>query len=397
MSGRHWGWGGGCLVALGLWLALNACGARTSLQGFDVGGAAGAESMGVAGRAGGTSNAGTSGGGVSNFGGSGSAGFPGAGAAAGGTSSGGVSSNGGSPTVGTAGAAGCIGLVPAGQPRIALAAASGCALDSTGHARCWGQGPSINAPLSPPSGPLSQIAAEEGEYVGIDAAARPEFWGLLLVPGPPPAGSFQQATLTGTGVACASALCTGPVQCWPPNKRGVSDPPLFDFLQIAGGGSHVCGVETGHTVQCWGDNTYGQSSPPPGGFVFVTSGLQHSCAIAFDGHVVCWGAGSAGAPLSTQNFGQGMPPAGAFKYLGAGAFHTCGIAADDSVKCWGAGTTTQNCGDPPYECGQAIAPAGAFQQVAGGITHSCGIRLDGSLVCWGSNADGRATPPPDFK
>ncbi|HEY1537477.1 MAG TPA: hypothetical protein VGF76_25830, partial [Polyangiaceae bacterium] len=288
-------------------------------------------------------------------------------------------------------------------PRLALTGSSGCAIDSTGAARCWGSSGAdlTGPPPAPPTADFTQVAAELDLYAALDNMHAPMFWsqgpaGSPVPAAPTPSGSFDQIVIARHSIACGLTSC-GAIECWPPDDNdGLSNPPSGSFRQIAGGGTHACGIDAVGTLHCWGDDSFGQTEPPSGTFMSVTCGLEHGCAIASDGHVECWGAGSKLPNDTTDNFGQAIPPAGSFKSLSAGEYHTCGIASDDTVQCWGAGTTASDCAGLT-ECGQAMPPTGKFQEVAGNFTNSCGIRADGTLVCWGSNTGGRSTPPSDFK
>ncbi|MFQ5678879.1 MAG: hypothetical protein ACE5HP_05415, partial [Gemmatimonadota bacterium] len=83
--------------------------------------------------------------------------------------------------------------------------------------------------------------------------------------------------------------------------------PGFDFLQVAAGSRHSCGVTDGDLAVCWGRGEGGrlgtgteQDRPTPtavaGGLALsqVSAGAEHTCALAISGALFCWGRGAAG-------------------------------------------------------------------------------------------------------
>jgi hypothetical protein len=128
-------------------------------------------------------------------------------------------------------------------------------------------------------------------------------------------------------------------------------------------------VSAAGTAGCWGYNAAGQATAPAGNYVDVAVGDHHSCGLRSDGTIACWGRNSDGAAA---------PPAGTFNVLASGRFHACAIRTNGTLTCWGAN-----------DAGQATPPAtGLYTAVSAGMSHSCAIRDDGARVCWGSNASG---------
>jgi alpha-tubulin suppressor-like RCC1 family protein len=81
------------------------------------------------------------------------------------------------------------------------------------------------------------------------------------------------------------------------------------FVRIAAGGWHTCGIDAGGQTYCWGDNSYSQFGD--GG----TTSSQLPRPVT-------------GLPLFTQ--------------LTAGGAHTCGVTAAGAMYCWGANTYGQS-------------------------------------------------------
>ena len=76
-------------------------------------------------------------------------------------------------------------------------------------------------------------------------------------------------------------------------------------------------------VECWGSNDFGESDAPAGNFIQIASGCRHNCGIRDDGSMACWGS----------NFsGESTPRTGTWDRISAGLFSTCSI--DLSTKPW---------------------------------------------------------------
>ena len=54
----------------------------------------------------------------------------------------------------------------------------------------------------------------------------------------------------------------------------------------------------------------GQASPPDGEFVEIAAGYWHTCGLHADGSVECWGSGDPGDPVDVNGVHQGQsdPP-----------------------------------------------------------------------------------------
>ena len=204
----------------------------------------------------------------------------------------------------------------------------------------------------------------------------------------------------------------GTVVCW--GKTYHYQPPSDDdFKQISAGGSgfndrgHTCGVRSNGRVVCWGSNVDGESTPPTGTFQQVSAGGNSTCGMKTDGTVACWGSRTSLPPITFQQISNGLnhlcglmttgyilcpndvaaPTLGNFQQVSTGNHHACGVKTDGYVSCWGDDSE-----------GQVSPPTGTFQQVSAGLFYTCGIKTGGSVVCWGSNhlfgdVIGRTTPP----
>ena len=87
---------------------------------------------------------------------------------------------------------------------------------------------------------------------------------------------------------------------------GVPFPP-FDWVSVAAGAQHACGIAGDRVLRCWGAGTYGElglgptppvSSPTPVGadadWVTVTAGSGFTCGAHAGGRLACWGANGVG-------------------------------------------------------------------------------------------------------
>jgi hypothetical protein len=142
------------------------------------------------------------------------------------------------------------------------------------------------------------------------------------------------------------------------------------FRKINAGGFHVCGLRYDDSVACWGYDTAVAGTPLSGTFRDIAATMYGACAIRMNGNITCWGLTS------------GTPPTGTYRSIAGGYMHACAIADDDTVHCWGTNAY-----------GETTAPNGAFSQVDAGNSFTCGLRPNGSIECWGDDSDGRSAAP----
>jgi alpha-tubulin suppressor-like RCC1 family protein len=203
-----------------------------------------------------------------------------------------------------------------------------------------------------------------------------------------------------------------------------------DWVHVAVGGHHACGVRSDGSAWCWGLGNDGQrgdasdtearftparvlaAGAAPGGpawtdWQLLVAGDAHTCGVRADGTGWCWGQGDEGqrgddtteGPQFTPSPIAAAEPLRAWTWLAAGATHTCGLHADGSLWCWGSGGYGQRgdgTGDAiraaPVEVDEPLPfepPWTDWVQFAVGWDATCGLRTDGSLWCWGSARHGR--------
>ena len=198
----------------------------------------------------------------------------------------------------------------------------------------------------------------------------------------------------------------------PDLRRRADDPPEGEFLDIAAGRFHACGLRADRSVVCWGSSREGQATSPGGEFAAISAGEYHTCGLRPGGAAICWGE------IYYRGVRSGAPE-GAFASIASGYNTSCGIRSGGSVECWGGGRSS-----PPGEfisydigahdaCGvtvglevvcqsvfgsvSALSWAGPMTTLSMGATHGCGIRPDDSLVCWYGNHDLIAPPGGTFE
>jgi alpha-tubulin suppressor-like RCC1 family protein len=80
------------------------------------------------------------------------------------------------------------------------------------------------------------------------------------------------------------------------------------WVAIDAGEDHVCGIQTGGSLWCWGENTWGQVGNGSSGsdvttptrvgsasdWVAVALGEDHTCGVRAGGSLWCWGANDLG-------------------------------------------------------------------------------------------------------
>jgi hypothetical protein len=141
----------------------------------------------------------------------------------------------------------------------------------------------------------------------------------------------------------------GVVECWGESALGLTSPPGTAFSQI----SSSCGVLPSAEIRCWGDE---DPSPPQGSYVWVDSEPGY-CAIDDIGQIHCWG----------DHEQLTDPPDGVFVQTDDG----CGTSESGTIHCW-LGTADV-----------LTPPDGVFSYAAGARSWACGIRIDGTGICWG--------------
>jgi len=154
----------------------------------------------------------------------------------------------------------CWGLNDAGQtvpPRgtgyraitAAKAAHHTCALDAQDAIVCWGDGQEGQTAGLPGTG-YWLLAATETGGCAVDSDGTLRCWGNPI-PGLPFTDGITSLS-AGRDFVCA--VRAGTINCWgPANTDGVLEPPPgSDFVRIGAGFTHACALRRNGRVKCWG-------------------------------------------------------------------------------------------------------------------------------------------------
>jgi alpha-tubulin suppressor-like RCC1 family protein len=320
----------------------------------------------------------------------------------------------------------------------------GCARMSTGRLFCWGFGDNgrlgdatiVNSAVpvpvlqsgQPAGGAFwsdwSRDATASSHSCGLRTNGSAWCWGY---------GNFGKrgdGTATANGVTPARVLEAG---------QSAGGTSWSDWIALAGGGEHTCGIRQDKSAWCWGYGRYGQrgdatqtdgrfsprqvvqADQAAGGAVWndwaaLTGGFYHTCGLRTDGTAWCWGRGTYGQ-RGDGLFGdtydvrdtpvQVLRDSGPSIYwtdwtkISSFGYHTCGIRTDGSAWCWGyGGNGERGDGNTASEASRPVRvwAAGAatstgawadWTAVSAGWSHTCGIRTDGTAWCWGNGTSGQ--------
>jgi alpha-tubulin suppressor-like RCC1 family protein len=168
--------------------------------------------------------------------------------------------------------------------------------------------------------------------------------------------------------------------CWgwsvgpTPSVFAVPGSPVLS--EVAGGLAFMCAVSAGGTIYCWGDNMFGQLGngtagpthvPTPiagdnGQYVRLAVGGQHACGLTAEGSAYCWGHGGNGQ-LGNGAVGHSnipvlvsLPSGMRFVGITAGHLHTCAWTEAGAVYCWGENSVG--------ELGVAVPPGTTWHYTA---------------------------------
>ena len=296
-----------------------------------------------------------------------------------------------------------------------------CAVSTTNHVYCWGNGAS------------GQLGTSTTETCPMTSCS------TVPLPVDPPAsgpGSFDSVAVAHLH-SCAVGV-DGRVYCWGGNPAGqlgdstTSSRTTPDtvvgafanpFVAVHVGGSSACGLLSDGDMYCWGLNLFGElgdgttdSRLSP---VVVSGGLKFASFDVGDylargvevgsEDVFCWGRGSAGQLGTVAT--EGCDYAGSivdcstspvrvsgglsFESVSVGTWHACGVSAG-AIYCWGwntfgrfgdggpgiVSTTPMPTTDP------AEGPV-TWSLVSAGRDHTCGVTTNGIGYCWGRNQVGQ--------
>ena len=179
---------------------------------------------------------------------------------------------------------------------------------------CWGVGFANGAETLPLDAPISDIQMGKVFVCGLTPQADMVCLSIDGQPAEITRGPFAQLAV---GIAHVCALREdGSAHCQVRNLSLRSNPPPTEFVQIAAGERHSCGITRESQIECWGSEQVGLSgewlTAPYGEFAAIFIAWQNFCALRPNGRAVCWRAGDYYKPssyLAIANLPDGVSPA----------------------------------------------------------------------------------------
>jgi alpha-tubulin suppressor-like RCC1 family protein len=189
-----------------------------------------------------------------------------------------------------------------------------------------------------------------------------------------------------------------------------------DWVFVATGQGHTCGIRSPGALYCWGRDTdfeLGQGDAAPAqirapvrvgvdlDWVEVSCGQGHTCARKHDGSLYCWGNIHSGA-LAVGDVGARPVPARVpldpvWISVVTSTFDTCALRADGTILCAGRNTEGQigaaNLVDSVPNM-QAADPNPGWLEVRTGRFFTCARKPDDSVWCIGINDDHELNADP---
>ena len=153
------------------------------------------------------------------------------------------------------------------------------------------------------------------------------------------------------GVVCDGCVFAGGWFGERTPERNGADAPDGQFIAIAAGAVHSCGIRTDNTVACWGPNWWGEATPPDGQFTAIATGVGHACGIHTNRLVTCWGHNSSG---------QTNPPKATFRTepWKADGDHWYSLIVDGAPLLCGTTEIMAVAGyEPPHSVPRTFAPS----------------------------------------
>lgn len=271
-----------------------------------------------------------------------------------------------------------------------------CALLTTGHISCWGEG--------------EQGALGDGKMEGSTI--------------PVSVSDISDATAISAGYALTCAvLSSGSTDCWGTNGAGelgngtfeTSDVPvpvseLSGVASVSAGDLLACALLTSGKIKCWGwdlegelgNGSEGGASTTPVAVAGVSNANgvsafnSHVCASLTSGHVKCWGEDQWGqlgdgkveydsnTPVEVTGIDEAIAVA-------VGGLHSCALLASGAVACWGQNEEGQLGNGTGVNSSTPVTVSGITNAVAitAGAESSCALLATGGIDCWGGNEQGQ--------
>ena len=323
-----------------------------------------------------------------------------------------------------------------------------CAVLSTGHVDCWGDGglgglgdgttTNSDVPVAVKNISTATVvtSGNDGDgFCAVLSTGHVDCWGYNAY------GELGNGTTTNSDVPVAvrtighakavmggrynfcALLSTGHVDCWGYNGDGElgngtttnSDVPVAvqtvgnAKALIGNGGGNFCAVLSTGDVDCWGYNGDGQlgngtamDSDVPMAAIGISTAIAVSgggldvCALLSTSHVDCWGYNYYGELGNGTTTSSGSDVPVAVKNISTatsvtdGLYGACAVLSTGHVDCWGynrygeLGNGTTTNSDVPV----AVHVIGNAAAVIAGLHDFCALLSTGHVDCWGYNAYG---------
>jgi alpha-tubulin suppressor-like RCC1 family protein len=275
-----------------------------------------------------------------------------------------------------------------------------CATTIEGYLYCWGDNGANEIGLDTSATTLTPqpipsaaqfVMIQEGPLsgCGVDRSSNAWCWG------------GTQSGLLGNGVTRVG---------WSPPVRVSGG---LTFSEVSTGYYYACGVTTSGAVYCWGANSSGEAGPTgccnstnatpvlvptPVPIVHLSASNLHTCGLSSDGTAYCWGSNANGELGTTATLTQRcdslpcsptpVPVAGGlhFRSISAAYESTCGLTTSGVGYCWGNndfgqlgnGTQTSAATPTPIAVGNApVAQLSAIDRLG------CVVTTAPTILCWG--------------
>ena len=295
--------------------------------------------------------------------------------------------------------------------RIGIDRHTGCAINNSGKAYCWGDGAEYRlgnnstaashtpTPVSTTNfnGKYVQLATQDGATCGLGDNQKIYCWG----------NGYQGAM--GDGSTSDNPV---PTEI---DGSGIGNP---SWRYVAAGHSevtgpdyddHVCAITTDGDGYCWGHNADGElgvgnttsyNTPQlvlgSKKWRYIKPSGNSTCGLTEDGEIYCWGRnhstftahGYPGGTDTTQLGTKVVDPASGpvtWAKIFVASWNPCAITDTGDTYCWGGETTGIN----PVNQYTPLKVAGAtFRRGSGNERNVCGISPTDALYCWGDNDEG---------
>jgi len=200
--------------------------------------------------------------------------------------------------------------------------------------------------------------------------------------------------------------------------RVAPDHTFTPFFSV--GTAHVCAIRTDKALMCWGKNASGQlgtgaSRDPqrtpaevPGAhdWLRIAAGAEHTCGIRGDHELSCWGSNSMaqtgsdllapdGEPISMTDTPGPVALERHWARISASGYHTCALRDSRDAFCWGGGNLGQlgSGVTKTQSVPTKVARGLKWRELGLGRTHSCGVVGESAAAptfyCWGDNDSGK--------